>query len=367
MFRIQEIGIVHSQFQEPSDPHKMREYGSTIELHQEFAEGLYGIEESEYLDVLFYFSRSQDYDLIVEKTYYGDKKGVFACRTPNRPSGIGLSRVKLLGRDKNRLSVRGLDAIDQTPVIDIKPYFSDLSEAEEANIKSSEQRKKPRKTLVQLIKNNRLEELLLRAGTLHGHFCPGLASGVMAAVDACNRIKVFSDGMEDLIAIIEINSCFIDGIQFVTGCTLGNNSLIYKDLGKTAVTLTLRNGNGVRYSQKKEFRNLLDERFPQFSELFKQVVIKQNRSEGLLKEFKQTAMETSFELLKFDLDEIYKIEEVDTNLPDYAPIRDSVICTSCNESIMKEREIPVDQQNLCISCANSSYHQLDGRGIVTLP
>lgn len=48
-----------------------------------------------------------------------------------------------------------------------------------------------------------------------------------------------SDGMEELIAVVEIDACFADGIQAVSGCTLGNNSLIYRDLGRTAVTFAM--------------------------------------------------------------------------------------------------------------------------------
>ena len=61
--------------------------------------------------------------------------------------------------------------------------------------------------------------------------------------------------MEEVVAIVECNNCFTDGIQVVTGCTFGNNALIYKDLGKTAVTVARRlDGAGVRLVVHTDFR-----------------------------------------------------------------------------------------------------------------
>ena len=67
--------------------------------------------------------------------------------------------------------------------------------------------------------------------------------GVMAATLPIQKIRELSDGMEDLITIAETNNCLSDGIQFVTGCTLGNNALIFKDLGKNAFRTIKRTWN----------------------------------------------------------------------------------------------------------------------------
>jgi formylmethanofuran dehydrogenase subunit E len=95
---------------------------SVIEVLPEFAEGLYRIELLKELDVLFFFDRSDGYDLHVHPR--GDPNipltGVFGTRSPRRPSPIGLSRVKLLKRYGDRLKVEGLDAFLDTPILDIK-------------------------------------------------------------------------------------------------------------------------------------------------------------------------------------------------------------------------------------------------------
>jgi len=95
---------------------------SEIEVYPEFAEGLHRIELLKELDVLFIFDRSEGYDLKVHPK--GNPAiplaGLFGTRSPRRPSPIGLTRVMLLGRTDNVLTVKGLDALLGTPVADIK-------------------------------------------------------------------------------------------------------------------------------------------------------------------------------------------------------------------------------------------------------
>lgn len=96
---------------------------SEIKIVPELADGLYRLEESEYLLVLFYFDRSEGFELRVHPK--GDENnplvGVFASRSPRRPNPIGATVVKLLRIDGNVLTVSGLDAWEGTPVLDIKP------------------------------------------------------------------------------------------------------------------------------------------------------------------------------------------------------------------------------------------------------
>lgn len=99
--------------------------GKQIEICEKFAEGMKGIENVDSLWILFWMNRldeSARQVLLVHpmgnKTK--EKRGVFALRSPMRPNPIGLTRVKLIKRDGNTLIVEGLDALDRTPVIDIK-------------------------------------------------------------------------------------------------------------------------------------------------------------------------------------------------------------------------------------------------------
>ncbi|MBE0677587.1 MAG: SAM-dependent methyltransferase [Bacteroidales bacterium] len=121
------IGFVHNRWDqaEPGDADMMKESVSTIEVREEYADALFRIEEYNELNILFYFDRSEGYELRTV-TRSGEERGVFACCTPRRPSMIGLTTVKLLGVDGNAITVTGLDALNNTPVLDIKPALSRL-------------------------------------------------------------------------------------------------------------------------------------------------------------------------------------------------------------------------------------------------
>ena len=87
-------------------------------------------------------------------------------------------------------------------------------------------------------------------------------------------LETESTGMEEVIAVVECNNCFTDGIQVVTGCTFGNSALIFKDLGKTTVTVARRrDGAAVRLCIKADFREAMFARYPAVKPLFEKVVL----------------------------------------------------------------------------------------------
>ncbi|MCA1741470.1 MAG: SAM-dependent methyltransferase [Bacteroidales bacterium] len=116
------IGYVHNEWEHagPGDADMIKESISTIEVREEYADALFRIEKYSELNIIFYFDRSEGYELRTV-TRSGEVRGVFACCTPRRPSMIGLTTVKLLGVEGNILTVTGLDALNNTPVLDIKP------------------------------------------------------------------------------------------------------------------------------------------------------------------------------------------------------------------------------------------------------
>jgi len=122
------IGHVENDYLEPKYNEDVYQKISKIILREDLADGLYRVEELEKLYILFYFSRSEGYKLIHRRRYDGEMSGVFASRSPYRPNGIGLTIVELLKVEGNVLHVKGLDAINGTPVLDIKPYFKELEE-----------------------------------------------------------------------------------------------------------------------------------------------------------------------------------------------------------------------------------------------
>lgn len=133
------VGYVENDYLEPVYNEEVYSKVSKIVLMQEFTDGLYRIEDFEKLYILFYFSKSKGYKLIHRRRYDGEISGVFASRSPYRPNGIGLTIVELLNVEGNVLHVRGLDAINGTPVLDIKPYIRETEEEDEKQRTEKEQ------------------------------------------------------------------------------------------------------------------------------------------------------------------------------------------------------------------------------------
>ena len=128
------IGFVHSPFSQadqiPRGLDAKHDEEGMLEILPEFEPGLEDIDGFSHLYVLWVFDRSQGYDLVSTPPCDVRAHGVFATRSPRCPNAIGLTVVRLLGREGNRLRVRGVDMLDGTPIVDIKPYLSSVPEGE---------------------------------------------------------------------------------------------------------------------------------------------------------------------------------------------------------------------------------------------
>lgn len=226
----------------------------------------------------------------------------------------------------------------------------------------------PRETIEALIGEGDLRGLLLQAAQVHGHYCPGLASGVKAAYVGVTRLNlVGSEGMEDVMAEVECNNCFVDGIQVVSGCTFGNNALIYRDLGKTAVTFYRRGedeGLRICVTGPSAGVGLEPEEREEAAELFDRAVrMRQELSEQDSKRFRDLWKESAFGLLEVPASELFRIETVAVQQRDYAPIVDSVTCSVCGEKVMETRAQLRAGAPVCLCCAGASYWTVDGSGV----
>lgn len=130
MLTMQPIGIVHSPYtdtaQIPKGLGAVHQAEGVLELFPQFEAGLTDIEGFSHLYVLWVFDRASDFDLIATPPFDNRPHGVFATRSPRRPNPIGLTVVTLLRRDGCSLQVRGIDMLDGTPILDIKPYLSSV-------------------------------------------------------------------------------------------------------------------------------------------------------------------------------------------------------------------------------------------------
>lgn len=127
IMQVSAIGVIHSPYKTRAEaPPQGRDDISEIEMRKEYEEGLRDIEGFSHLHVLYWMHESTAYALLVQTPWDSEPHGLFATRTPNRPNPVGHSIVELIDRKGNVLEVRGLDAIEGTPVIDIKPYIAKL-------------------------------------------------------------------------------------------------------------------------------------------------------------------------------------------------------------------------------------------------
>ena len=125
------IGIIHSPYKDMGDiPHQgyKNEEISQIEVFREFEEGLKDIEGFSHIIVIYWFHKSQGYHLLVKTPWDDNLHGLFTTRSPHRPCPLGLTVAELVAREKNVLKVKGLDTVDGTPLLDIKPYVPLIDE-----------------------------------------------------------------------------------------------------------------------------------------------------------------------------------------------------------------------------------------------
>jgi tRNA-Thr(GGU) m(6)t(6)A37 methyltransferase TsaA len=131
------IGVIHTPWQRREDcPKNPRETDAecTIELDPRWIGGLQGLEDVSHVVVLYWMHEARR-DLVLQAPHhYSERRGTFALRSPVRPNPIAVSVARLLRRDGNRLWVVGLDCLDGTPLLDLKPYFASTDAVPDAKV-----------------------------------------------------------------------------------------------------------------------------------------------------------------------------------------------------------------------------------------
>ena len=131
MFTPQPIGFISTPYKQTSQIPKglgaTHAKDGVLKILAEFELGLTDIEGFSHLIVLWEFDRSDTFQLLGTPPSDNRPHGVFATRSPRRPNPIGLTIVELLRRDRAELHVRGVDMLDGTPILDIKPYLSNIA------------------------------------------------------------------------------------------------------------------------------------------------------------------------------------------------------------------------------------------------
>lgn len=161
----------------------------------------------------------------------------------------------------------------------------------------------------------------------HGHECPGLAIGYRMAEIAMEKLNLLRAADEEIVAIVENDSCGVDALQCLTGCTFGKGNLIFHDYGKHVYTLYSRNsGKGVR------------------------VVF---HGKGIPKDLRNNKTKFKDWLLNAYSEDLFSTTPVRVNEPAFAKIHKSIPCDICGESVMQTKIKNINSEQLCIPCSEN--------------
>jgi formylmethanofuran dehydrogenase subunit E len=180
----------------------------------------------------------------------------------------------------------------------------------------------------------------------HGHACPGLAIGYRVANLALKEFGLRARD-EELVAIVENNSCAVDAIQFICGCTFGKGNLIFKDYGKQVYTF-------IRRPQPEAVRIAVKwgppPEDPETEAMWARYTRGDRSAEviAVVQDIKARKMNA---ILEADDSELFKIERVQVEMPETATIYKTIACANCGENVMEPRTKNIDGQPFCLPCS----------------
>ncbi len=184
----------------------------------------------------------------------------------------------------------------------------------------------------------------------HGHQCPGLAFGYRVSLLALNELVVDRSEDEELVAIVENNSCAVDAIQAMTGCTFGKGNFIFKDYGKQVYTFIRRSdGEVVRISVVWEN----DPELAETSEAWDRYRAG-DRSPDVVKSVAESKKAKMQAILSADDAELFKLSHPDIQMPAQAQIFPTLKCVKCSEKVMAPRTTDSADGPVCIPCSDPS-------------
>ncbi len=177
----------------------------------------------------------------------------------------------------------------------------------------------------------------------HGHVCPGTDIGYRAGKIAIEKLYITE---EELLTIVENDSCSIDAVQVITGCTFGKGNLIFKDHGKHVYTFINKNTrDAVRLSLNKN----IDKTYPEF-DMLRDKIFSGSASDEDKIEFENQKNEISQKILEIPDDELFKIKSIEIEIPDKIQMFQSVKCDKCGELVAVHRARIKKGCVMCIPC-----------------
>jgi formylmethanofuran dehydrogenase subunit E len=182
----------------------------------------------------------------------------------------------------------------------------------------------------------------------HGHVCPGLALGYRVSLFALRELGDRASD-EEIVAVVENNSCAVDAVQVLAGCTFGKGNLIFRDYGKQVFTFIRRpSGEGVRISVDWKSPAETDEE-KRMWDLYRNG----DRSEEVLKTVHNRKAKKIDIILSAPDEELFKVVKGRIDLPEEAKIYPSLRCAVCDEKVMEPRARLKGGKIVCIPCFES--------------
>jgi formylmethanofuran dehydrogenase subunit E len=150
----------------------------------------------------------------------------------------------------------------------------------------------------------------------------------------------------------------------VTGCTLGNNGLVVKDLGKTAVTVARKHdGQGVRLAVRSDFQEGMFARYPAAAPLFDKVMVQKQATAEERHRFQHLWEAIARRELEVPLEEQFVVQPLTIQVPETARKMETEVCSRCGERVLAAKAKIQNGQNLCLACAGEEFYLLTGKGI----
>ena len=179
----------------------------------------------------------------------------------------------------------------------------------------------------------------------HGHSCPGLALGYRISQRALKELKNRAED-EEIVAVVENNSCAVDAVQVMTGCTFGKGNLIFRDYGKHVYTFIRRpSGRSIRIAviwekpaETKEEKTYWD------------LYAKGERSKKVLEFVHSRKAARTRQILDAGDDELFAVTKGKSLLPPEAEIYESIRCAVCKEKVAEPKARSLDGLKLCVPC-----------------
>ena len=180
----------------------------------------------------------------------------------------------------------------------------------------------------------------------HGHSCPGLAMGFRVAETALEALDFDRSTDEELVAIVENNSCAVDAIQVVCGCTFGKGNLQFRDYGKQVYTFIKRpSGEAVRIAVKWKPRPENEQEKTMW-----QRYARGERTEDVLRVVHARKAKKTKDILVAGAEELFDCRRFTADQPETARIYPSLRCNQCGEKVMEPKAQTKNNEVFCIPC-----------------